>query len=56
MDELKNEPIATPEPKKTKFHAFRYWADVIKWCITLIGVVVDYIKENPIPKKDGYTN
>lgn len=41
------------EPKK-KFHAFKYWAEVVKWFVTLIGNTVDFVKEKPFPKKADY--
>lgn len=47
--------IQVNEPAK-KFHAFKYWADVVKWVINLVGVVVDSVKQNQFPKKDDYTN
>jgi hypothetical protein len=47
--------VISDEPKK-RFHAFKYWADVVKWFINLIGVVVDSLKDNQFPKKDDYTN
>jgi hypothetical protein len=55
MDENNNVILDATEPKK-KFHAFKYWADVIKWCINLVGIIVDSVKENQFPKKDDYTN
>jgi len=56
MDEaIKAVSPVTPEEPRSKFHAFRYWADVVKWVINLVGVVVDSVKVNPFPKKDDYT-
>lgn len=48
-----NEPGTAPQKK---FHAFKYWADVVKWVINLVGIVVDSVKENQFPKKDDYTD
>jgi hypothetical protein len=62
MNDESKKPEATnivtseaPETKK-RFHAFKYWADVIKWIVNLIGDLVDSVKENPFPKKDDYTD
>jgi hypothetical protein len=56
MDEaISAVPAIKADEPKGKFHAFRYWADVVKWVINLVGIVVDSIKANPFPKKDDYT-
>lgn len=59
MDEVKNDAaleVATNSEKR--FRTFKYIAALVAWGVTLIGVIVDYTKDNPLPKKtaDEYNN
>lgn len=52
--EVKNvvsEVKETSDVSEKRFRTFKYIAAVVAWGIALIGVVVDYIKDNPLPKK-----
>jgi len=44
----------TIEAKEPRFRAWAYYADIVKWFISLIGVVVDHVKANKLPRKDDY--
>jgi len=54
MDEIKKDAaleVATNSEKR--FRAAKYIAALVAWGISIIGVVVDYTKDNPMPKKSA---
>jgi hypothetical protein len=53
--ENENFALAAEEPKTGKFQKWKYYADIAKWIINIVGVVIDSVKSNPFPKKDDYT-
>lgn len=50
-----SDAVAVPEPEPRKFQRWKYYADLVKWFITTVGVVIDHVKANPFPRKDDYT-
>lgn len=49
-----SDAVAIPEPEPRRFQKWKYIADVVKWIITTVGVVIDHIKTNPFPKRNDY--
>lgn len=46
--------LDAPEEPRGKFQTWKYAADVIKWLVSFLGVIVEHIKANPFPKRDAY--
>lgn len=49
-----SDAVALAEQEPRKFQKWKYIADVVKWIITTVGVVIDHIKTNPFPKRNDY--
>jgi hypothetical protein len=49
-----SDAVAIPEPEPRRFQKWKFYADVAKWLINIVGVVIDHIKTNPFPKRNDY--
>ena len=55
MDEaIKTGADSGNEPEPPKIRRWAYYADIAKWIIGTIGVIIDHIKTNPFPKRNDY--